>query len=328
MKISKEIQDSVINDYLHNKNIMGKDIVQKYNINIKTFYKILKKNNVKLLDKERLAYKLDKNYFDTVDTQDKAYWFGFIEANGTVIYKHTKKTRQYYLAIGLQNSDRYLIEQFKEDIKYDGPLRLVPRQKEQYQDICLIKIANKYLAEALIKLKCLPNKSLTLKFPTNIPNELMSHFIRGYFDGDGCVSLNKETRTKKISLICSPDFAKSLKDFFTKIGITSYLSKRDKMTDVVLNSIDDIKKFINYIYKDANRFMSRKFNICNDILNFSFFGAKGSKTWSSKLIESEIKEIKYLHIYGFLNREISKLYNVSESVICNIVNGKAWRHIK
>lgn len=44
----------------------------------------------------------------------------------------------------------------------------------------------------LSKHGCVPNKSLILKFPTTLPNELVNDFIRGYFDGDGSVYINNK----------------------------------------------------------------------------------------------------------------------------------------
>lgn len=52
----------------------------------------------------------------------------------------------------------------------------------------------------LISHGCVPNKSLILK-PPKIDNELINHFIRGYFDGDGCVSFNSKTKVYAVCIL-------------------------------------------------------------------------------------------------------------------------------
>lgn len=58
-----------------------------------------------------------------------------------------------------------------------------------------IQISSKTLTADLLKLGCTPRKSLTLKFPNDgifKSNDLIRHFIRGYFDGDGSVFISME----------------------------------------------------------------------------------------------------------------------------------------
>lgn len=71
---------------------------------------------------------------------------------------------------------------------------------------CRWEIVNKHLWEVLYNYGCTPRKSTTLQFPElsifQSP-DLIRHFIRGYFDGDGCISYTYTSRSKsKVSPIC------------------------------------------------------------------------------------------------------------------------------
>ena len=92
---------------------------------------------------------------------------------------------------------------------------------------CRWSIVNKHLWFTLYKLGCVPNKSLILKFPKLSiflnPKDLVKHFVRGYIDGDGCISYVK-TNPKDINSNYSPSVSiLGTKDFLT---VLSYYMRR------------------------------------------------------------------------------------------------------
>ena len=76
-------------------------------------------------------YSLDENYFKVIDTEDKAYWLGFLYADGSItrFYKTDKKTgekviRSLSLELGLQSGDKHHLEKFLESIKCNVPFKI------------------------------------------------------------------------------------------------------------------------------------------------------------------------------------------------------------
>ena len=120
-------------------------------------------------------YNYNSNYFATIDTQQKAYWLGFIYAEGNV-YKNT-------LAIKLISSDRYVLDRFKKDIQSEHLVKKV-KNKNAY----VIKIHAKEIVKQLNQLGVYPNKSAIIKFPKLLKTEFYLSFILGYYDGEGCLS--------------------------------------------------------------------------------------------------------------------------------------------
>ena len=125
--------------------------------------------------------------------------------------------------------------------------------------MCVWRIGDKHLKESLIKQGCVPQKSLILKFP-ELPAPLISHFIRGYFDGDGCVSYYRRNQfvTPQCSLV-------GTKDMLSKIIYNTNSDNviEEEFTTNIYYSIKYNKKgsidFLNQIYKDATIYLDRKY---------------------------------------------------------------------
>jgi intein-encoded DNA endonuclease-like protein len=118
----------------------------------------------------------------------------------------------------------------------------------------------------LINLGCVPNKSLILKFPTEeqVPEKFLSHFIRGFFDGDGSVTKNK-IHAVDISFCSVETFLIPLSNFLkSKLNINiSKFYKRYKHKLISAGSIFIYQRydnpiFYNYIYKDAGKFYIKR----------------------------------------------------------------------
>ena len=133
----------------------------------------------------------NEDYFEQIDTEDKAYFLGFIYADGSVIYDNEKY--RYKLVLKLHTKDNHILESLinyvdgEMDIWFDGQ-----------REMCEVGFSGKKMVIDLIKLGVTPNKTFTLKYP-NIDEKLEKHFLRGYFDGDGCIrtSFDKRDGTKR-----------------------------------------------------------------------------------------------------------------------------------
>lgn len=131
---------------------------------------------------------------------------------------------------------------------------------------CRWMVANKHLWETLNNYGCTPRKSLILQFPDESifkDKSLIRHFIRGYFDGDGCFTrgIHKTIVSPVVSILGTPDFLDVLKCI---IPINSFIRHDKRHSDQTI-ILEFHKKegidFINYIYNDANVYLDRKFKL-------------------------------------------------------------------
>lgn len=137
-------------------------------------------NNGVNTNKTYRRYTVNENYFECVDTIDKAYFLGLLYSDGYV------NSGGFYLS--LCETDLSILEVFKKTIGYSGDIKTKSNGNEKHCIQKHLNIHSSKLAKSLISLGCVQNKTHILKYPSFLNEKLTSHFIRGYFDGDGCIS--------------------------------------------------------------------------------------------------------------------------------------------
>ncbi|MEG0297282.1 MAG: NUMOD1 domain-containing DNA-binding protein [Clostridium sp.] len=203
-------------------------------------------------------YTQDDAYFQKIDTERKAYWLGFLYADGCV---HDYSENQNYLHIHLHPDDRYLLEAFVKDLKSD---RIVSTNDRGY---AVLVVNSNRIGKDLIKLGCVPRKSNILKFPTNdiVPKPLIKDFIRGYMDGDGCISTYMKLKKGRNvpSFICEIKF---IGTYDMLDGINRYfnsqkeilINKHSPTTYQISFAGRKYRNIVDSLYKDATIYMTRK----------------------------------------------------------------------
>lgn len=234
---------------LHLKKKISVTKIQKiYGISRTTLNRGSKKYKIPIINNSKAIFNYD--YFEKIDSEEKAYWLGFIAADGNV--REGKKSVNLF-ELSLKLSDSSHLEIFKDAINFKKPIL-----KDHFR--CRLMLADVVFCKNLIDKGVVPRKSLILKFPTEeqVPTELIRHFIRGYFDGDGCIS-NPLKRAISVSLLGTNDF---LKKCLETIGHEDRKLIKDKRnTNVqmfILNGKNAIN-FLNLMYKDSNVFLQRKY---------------------------------------------------------------------
>lgn len=207
------------------------------------------------------------NEFSVIDTAEKAYVLGFIYSDGFIgIYQGT-----YTVSISQHKNEEYLIDEIKNYFPF------FKKEKDSSKpETVILRCNSKALFIDLYNCGVFPQKSdlnkSKLRFP-NIPKELESHFIRGYFDGDGSVYKQKVGNTKfEIGGTCYymiTDLIKILYDNGIDVNFRcKHAGEGLRTMDfyVLYASSDKVsKKFAEFIYRDCgNLFMKRKY----DKLNF------------------------------------------------------------
>ena len=207
-------------------------------------------------------YTFNYDYFEKIDTKEKAYWLGLLYADGTIIDKN--RYGQSDVKISLAKTDEELLLKYKEDLNSTYPIRYDysknnKNKNHQVQVICSYK--SQKTVNDLIDKGCTPRKSLILTFPTEyqVPKKFIFHFIRGYFDGDGSISINDDISRYYVSIVGTEKFIKELYKYFN-FGIVMEDKRKNNSWYFRVNKKEEIIKFYNLVYKDATRYMKRKYN--------------------------------------------------------------------
>jgi len=192
-------------------------------------------------------YNLNENFFDTLN-EKSAYWLGFLYADGYVRMKDGKSGE---LKLKLKDTDKGHIEKFLNDIECNKPIKCGIDNKSKF---CSVTVYSNSLVNKLFELGCVNNKTQKIRLP-NLNDNLMNHFIRGYFDGDGSISKVKNRPNSFVVSICSnKNFNEDIIKF---LGYGKDI-KSDNYSVIKINRLVEVTKFRDYIYTNANTLLERK----------------------------------------------------------------------
>ena len=217
--------------------------------------------------------------FSKIETELQAYLLGFYAADGNINEK--RKT----FRIHLQKQDSELVYLYKDIISPDARTFTVEEHKttgRNGQEVNAhesfgVDITSAKLCTDLVNLGIGYNKSYSDLHIPEMPESLIRHFIRGYFDGDGCITIwlskekGKSDRVRGKFDICAKsasilnEFIKFFATHDIKINL-NYL-KRDDMYRITTSSKKELEKIYNMLYKDSNFYLSRKFNKFDHYVN-------------------------------------------------------------
>lgn len=186
-KYSEELSRRIV--ILYQKNDMyPKDIIFNLLISEKGLKYHLDKAGIQR--KGRKKYKRNSHYFDEINTPNKAYVLGLIYADGCNYIK------KHQMIIGLQERDKYILELIKEDMEYEGPILYSPIRENDKRTMgtSTLQICDKQISRQLEEKGVTQAKTFKIKFPEFISSDLIRHFVRGYFDGDGSIYIEHQKK--------------------------------------------------------------------------------------------------------------------------------------
>lgn len=160
-----------------------------------------------------VKYKVNENFFETW-TPSMAYVLGYWYADGSL--EDASYIRGKYIRI--VSKDYSIIQKIKRLLESEHKIVFrephevcFPDDNQTYKNKgnYLLRIGSHKLYNDLIKIGLTPKKSLTVSFPS-VQNEFLCHFIRGYFDGDGCIHISKRGMLKVIFTCGNKEFLEKL----------------------------------------------------------------------------------------------------------------------
>lgn len=250
-------------DYMLLNNLSLTKVASHFNVDRHTLGKRLKeKYGEDIIADNCSATKLevDSDYFENIDTEHKAYWLGFLTADGYISsYKND-------IELSLKEEDYNHIVKFKNDIKSNHKIiQKTIKQNDKEYKAYRICINDKKMNSDLNYLGLNSKKSYKAYIPFRfIQNDLISHYIRGLFDGDGCVcKQNKNglsiTICTTVSEMMIDDIAQCMKNELD-IDVRYHQSKDRNPIDVRIYKQKDVDAFYSWIYKNATIYLDRKYD--------------------------------------------------------------------
>ena len=284
----KEAIKLAIEEYLNSseENKSLTKIGRKFGVKRQTLSNHLKKMGYEVINYQNKA-RLNETLFDIIDTEEKAYWLGFLYADGCIDSTGNR------IEVRLSLKDLEHLEKFKKFLNLKTEIRTgISKSNGKEYLYCHLSVRNKHMWESLNKLGCNPVKSLTLKFPDKSyfsKKELIVHFMRGYVDGDGCLCIYKSSTSNSLrtilSLVGTESFLNSFNEICQNKGRIKNKSTKNYVNQAFQLTFGDVisRKIARLLYQNASVYLDRKYN---KYLEFCRLEEESSLRKSSKIGES------------------------------------------
>jgi len=258
-------EQNIIGYYLNGNSL--KACEREFKISAYRIKTILQNNNIKIrnrseqliLENIRRTKGVNHDYFDTLNTEN-SYLLGFLAGDG---YVHPKRN---LIKIGLSAVDSDFIYAVKEKMQIEREPILYQTTKG-FDVIELsfssIKIKNDLSLYSIVNNKT--KKGITMQ---NVPDALKWHYIRGFFDADGCYDHHYHSRIRISSLL--PDILTEIQKF-AKDGDVYKENKRNIHNYTIYGA--SCECFIQKMYQNATWFLPRKYNKIIQNINLHETGA-------------------------------------------------------
>lgn len=261
LSVDDNLEKYICEQYNNGRSIAS--IVKETKLHTKLVSDLLKRNNIKIRDNTIVSrkYKLNENYFDEINTGNKAYVLGILYADGNIGSK--KNT----VCLSLSKDDVDVLEKIKNDMESERPLyfRNFKKYNRNQNDQYALIVNSKHMHTIIQKYNLIPCKTHYLQYPDFLKDNQHSHFLRGVLDGDGCIHkpYGKNGKVKLVDICGTKSFcdgAKKIIEKFLDIHCSVIRVRNgDSTYKITISGGLQVKKFLKWIYSDADIFMERKF---------------------------------------------------------------------
>jgi hypothetical protein len=258
-------REQIISLYINGKNC--REIGEVFNLTLHQIYAFLRKNKIKIRPRHNVnKYKIDDNYFENIDTDEKAYWLGWLMGDGNL----SEKTNT--IRISLKESDIYVLERFKKALRFEGKIYIHKQSKNSFspnKKACTIAFSNRKIYFDLRQLGMKPKQSLTAIFP-RINEKFIFPFLRGHLEADGWISISyrkKNSVSLQVGFMGTQEFLSGIISIFKKIDVyfgihRTKSKKRTKlnMFSAITDSKIEVERILDRLYENHNGvFLVRKY---------------------------------------------------------------------
>ncbi len=209
-------------------------------------------------------YTYDKTAFDNVDNEHAAYFLGFLYADGC---NHEKK-KAICLTQNIDDID--IIYKFRDFMKSNHEILFYQSKPGLFnkKKTAIMWMYSPILCQRLSQLGMIPNKTFKTTFPQFVSKEMKRHFVRGYFDGDGSISVNSKIGARS-ALVTMTGTKELLGGIETAISEETGLSglnyyarhpeRNHNITALFIQRKADMAIFLNWIYANVTIYLDRKY---------------------------------------------------------------------
>lgn len=265
-------------------------IAEKFNRSVATVQRIAKNPEIGRGRGAKRTAEFNDNYFEKIDTDEKAYWLGFLFADGCI--HKASKFEHYIVKLSLDEIDEDHLKKFAKAIEFNFELGSLLKSKDTRTNgtMVTLRLTSKKMFEDLQNLGCVERKSNILETP-KINKKFYRPFIRGFYDGDGgCVlNLKRNNFSASASFVSTFEIATFIKDLIFKktniyVGVCKFKHSKAAYR-IGIGGLRNTFKFLNWLYEDFGSVkMDRKFIKAKEIMEL--FILRGNLTIKDSVLRN------------------------------------------
>lgn len=228
---------------LYKSGMSSSFIAEKYNVTTHTITNLLEKNGIQ---RNNIYHNLNliEDYWENIDTKDKAYFLGFLITDGNVIGNAVR--------LSLHIRDKEILEIFSKVTRNENKLY------EDNRDCVSFGVKRKKWVDDLSKYGVIPNKTLTVTMPL-LQEDLMPHLLRGLIDGDGWI-----TKNGKIGFCGNKETVTQVRNYLVNklnvYNVSIIQCKSSTLYMIQWANKRDYQKICEYLYQDKEKYyLQRKY---------------------------------------------------------------------
>ena len=265
MPKKKEIDENEVVRLYTEEKWRTKDIALHFNVSTDVIRNRLHKNNVEFRTSSELnrQYYFNEEYFDVIDTKEKAYILGLLCADGWVAKGGNRGASPNLVGFAFQKRDEELIRFIIKELGSNKEIKYVKNNAQVVSHS--VKMVGK-----LVEYGIVPNKSLTLNIKdvvekAKIDDELIPSFLLGYFDGDGCIAYSQNRKYKNTILwLChfvgTLETCQFLLDYFGIGFLVDEKSLNGKTYRYQVGGVNKVHEVLSVLYDQHSSFcLTRKY---------------------------------------------------------------------
>jgi len=253
-------------------------------------------------------YTLDENYFENIISDNATYALGFIYADGSIYHN--------YLSVKLSAKDIEILNFLKSELNYNGIISKYVVKNREYVGLT---VSSKKIISDLINLGVVYNKTYLSKTLPIYPKEYENSFLRGFFDGDGSISLNNCRGKAEYTITYSSNktVLNEIKQILLKNNISCcnirHRHNSDESCMLEIRGNRNIEKLYKLLYDNAEFYLKRKKERFD---NFMLM-LEGLK--KRNILDETISDISELYCFGLKQTEIARIKGMPSSSVRTVV---------
>jgi hypothetical protein len=273
MKTTPEIEAAVIAAYQNN--LGAKRISRILPVSPGTVLNIVKRHGIQVRPLGCApTHALNEDYFRDIDTEEKAYWLGFIAADGCVSTARGAICPNRF-SLGLAESDAAHLEAFRHAIGYAGAITVARKRRRatgRETSVAVLAVGRERFVSHLVAHGIGPRKTYSLTPPgDDVPAKLKRHWWRGIVDGDGSLSAEKNRRDRCLSWRVSLCGTRAVIDGFAAFvrehaDITPYFENKGVVWTATYSGVQYPQIVARLLYADATVYLPRKKVVADGLL--------------------------------------------------------------